>query len=373
MRNPEDQRQNLAQAILHVRSQRATSRRTLAEVMRLSPTTAGLYVDQLIASGHLRESGLEQGVMGRPKRSLSTVAEAGVFVGIEFNAERVQGVRVDFSGKLAAGELRALPADADTAMVMAEIKSLIAALLRGATGPLLGIGLGAPGVVDPQRGVGVYYAFLPDWKEVPVGAQLQGRFKMPVTLENNLRAIALAERWFGGAQQLSDYLILGPRSGFGVAMVIDGTLIGGAHYAAGEVGLWPWPDRPSGTQMHDHLSAPAAWRRLKGVTARARLPTDLRAALAVHADSSGEAWHSLVQDFAQVLASLQLLLDPTTCFLHGPLTALGDRFCQAIQTAILSLAPSLGSRPLAILPSSLEDDAGALGAASLAMESWAPE
>ena len=93
MRNPEDQRHLLSQAVLHVRSQRATSRRELADVMRLSPTTAGQYADQLIASRHLNENGVEKGPMGRPKRSLTTNADAGWFAGIEFNAERIQGVR----------------------------------------------------------------------------------------------------------------------------------------------------------------------------------------------------------------------------------------------------------------------------------------
>lgn len=372
MRNPEDQRQNLAQSILNVRSQRATSRRTLANLMKLSPTTAGLYVDQLIESGHLRESGLEQGLTGRPKRTLSTVAEAGWFAGIEFNAERVQGVKVDFSGRLIGSELRPLPEDANAQKVMTEVKNVITTMINGTSSPLLGIGLGAPGVVDPQRGVGVYYAFLPDWKEVSVAAQLNNRFKVPVTLENNLRAIALAERWFGGASQLTNYLILGPRSGFGIAIVQGGNIIGGAHNAAGEVGLWPWPDRLCGTYLHDHLSSPAVWRRLKGVTARAKLPGDLRTALASFADSSCEAWQEVVQDYAQVLASLHLLLDTTTCFLHGPLTALGNRFCQAVCAAIPQMVPSLQDRPLALLPSTLSDDAGALGAASLAMEAWVP-
>lgn len=370
MRNLDEQRQSLAQAVLNVRSQRATSRRTLADVMRLSPTTAGFYVDQLIASGYLCESGLEQGLMGRPKRSLTTVAEAGWFVGIEFNAARMQGVRVDFSGRLVASELRPLAEGADTRQVMAEIKKLIVELKRDSVGPLLGIGLGAPGVVDPQRGVGVHYAFLPDWKEVPVAAQLGSRFKVPVTLENNLRAIALAERWFGGAQQLTDYLILGPRSGFGVAIVHGGSLMGGAHHAAGEVGLWPWP---KGTQLHDHLSAPVVWRRLCGATTRTRLPSDLRAALTEYADSDSEAWRGVVQDFAHVLVCLQLLLDPGACFLHGPLTALGERFCKAVCAAIGQRVHSLQGRPLVFLPSNLGDDAGALGAASLAMEAWAPD
>jgi predicted NBD/HSP70 family sugar kinase len=373
MINPEDLRRNLAETVTNIRSGRATSRRKIADVMRLSPTTAGMYVDQLIESGYLHESGLEQGRMGRPMRTLNTVADAGWFAGIEFNAERVQGVRVDFSGHVSTKAVRPLPENADTKKVLAEIKTLIASLGRRASDPMLGIGLGAPGVVDPKRGVGVYYAFIEDWREIAVAAELNARFKVPVTLENNLRAIALAERWFGGAKELTDYMILGPRSGFGVAIVSAGKVIGGARNAAGEAGLWPWPDRSGQTRLHDHLSAPAVWRRLKGASAKAKLPTDLRSALAAHQHDNSEAWRNVILDYAQVLASLHLLLDGTTCFLHGPLTVLGDRFCHAISAAMLQSTPSLKNQPLAFLPSKLADDAGALGAASLAMEAWIPD
>ena len=60
MRSPEELRQSLAEAIRHVRSGRATSRRTLADVMRLSPTTAGFYADHVVQLAPATCSSLEQ-------------------------------------------------------------------------------------------------------------------------------------------------------------------------------------------------------------------------------------------------------------------------------------------------------------------------
>jgi len=372
MRSSEELRRNLAEAILHVRSGRATSRRTLADVMRLSPTTTGLYVDTLIASGHLHESGLVQGRMGRPKRAIVSVADAGWFAGIEFNAERVQAVLVDFSGAQRQTLTRPLPSDADAKSVLKEIVALITTLKREAAGLLLAIGVGAPGVVDPTAGVGVHYSFLPDWSNVPVGADLTKRFSVPVILENNLRVIALAERWFGGGRNLDDYVILGPRSGFGIAVMKHGRLIDGQHDAAGEIGRWVWPLGGEGREMHDALSSPAVWRRLAGVTTRARLPMDLHAALQSFAGADDEAWSDIVTDYARVLGLLHLLLDSSAYFLHGPLTALGARFCANIAARAVTLMPALRDMPPNIIPSALGDDAGALGAACMAMEAWVP-
>ena len=133
----------------------------------------------------------------RPKRSLTTNADAGWFAGIEFNAERIQGVRVDFSGVKAASLTTSLPESVTPKAVIVEISKMIAALAKGATGTLLGIGVGVPGIVDPVSGIARDYTFIEGWKEVPLAQTLHDKHAVPVTLDNNLRTIALAERWFG--------------------------------------------------------------------------------------------------------------------------------------------------------------------------------
>jgi predicted NBD/HSP70 family sugar kinase len=192
-------------------------------------------------------------------------------------------------------------------------------------------------------------------------------------VENNLRAIALAERWFGGGRKLDDYVILGPRSGFGVALVQSGRVQRGAHHAAGEIGHWLWGlSGGKNPELQQQLSAPAIWRRLSGASERAELPEDLRAAFASLANVSAPSWNEVVADYARVVGCLQLLLDTDVFFLHGPLTALGQRFCDEIAHATRELLPSLKDCTFRIIPSSLGDDAGALGAASRAMEGWSP-
>lgn len=374
-KNPVFQQETFGAAILKVRSGLATSRTTLARTLGISPSTVGLYVDRLIADGWLNESGLNQGPMGRPRRVLTTVAEAGWFAGVEFNAHRLQAVGVDFSGKAAASRSLLLPADVSTAAVIQAIHNSVAELAKSMRGPLLSVGLGAPGLVDSTAGIGMRYAFIADWNDVPLVSHIQARLQVPVILENNLRAIALAERWFGLGHDVSDYVILGPRSGFGIAMVMRGQLIEGAHHAAGEVGLWPWPlggSNGSEQELHHVLSATATWRRLADVPASAKLPDDLRSALAGYAAVESSTWDAVCSDFGRVIGFLRLVLDAEIFILHGPLTALGARFCESIVAHGRRIMPALQAVPFKVTPSTLGDDAGALGAASLAMEAWSP-
>ena len=374
MRNkPAVQTALLGSILIQLRSKRANSRSTLSKVTGLSPSTVGLYVEQLLSASLVTESGLEQGSMGRPKRKLSLCAEAGWFAGIEFNAERLRAVCVDFSGVQKHSLVTRLPARIDTRTAIKEIKNSIAELGKLAEGSLFAVGVGAPGIIDPIAGRAIYYSYIPDWSNVPLVAEIQRRFHTPVTLENNLRAIALAERWFGGGRGLEDYVVLGPRSGFGMAIVKNGKLVNGAHHAAGEIGFWSWPVEGKERKLDDALSSPAVWRRLNGLSPRCKLPSDLYEALSAFSEESGKEWRSIVEEFAKLLELLQWLLDSHTYFLHGPLTALGERFCQAIIERLAARVPAFHGKLLNLVPSNLGDNAGALGAASLAMEAWAPE
>jgi len=376
MRSPSDQAEIAAQIILLVRSGRATSRRMLSEVAHLSPTTAGMYVDQLITSGLLSESGLEQGAMGRPKRLLTVQASAGWFAGVELNAERAQAMAVDFSGQVKASKVVFLPRDPEVETVLPILMDMVRAMKKTMTGagPLLGIGIGAPGVVEPTRGVGVFYSFIRGWNEVALDTHFRKAFHVPVTVENNLRVTALAERWHGDGRDLQDYVILGPRSGFGVAMVQGGKLVTGARFAAGEIGRWPWPlhAETSRQEVQVALSAPAIYRRLSRSKLSSAVPNDLHSAFTKLAGTTGPEWDEVVRDYGRLIGILHLLLDAEAYLLHGPLTALGKRFCEAVVQAAMSLCPAISKRSVRLEPSRLGDNAGALGAASLAMEAWSP-
>src|SRR5688572_24179415 len=171
-KNPAIQRDLLGAAVLHLRSGRAVSRSSLAVSLGVAPSTVGLYVDQLIADGFVDESGLEQGPLGRPKRRLATLPGAGWFAGVEFNAERVQAVSVNFSGQRVTAQSKWLPDDGDTRTVLQTIKTVVGTLAKNTPGPLLAIGSGAPGIVDPNVGVAEHYAFIPDWRNVPLAETL---------------------------------------------------------------------------------------------------------------------------------------------------------------------------------------------------------
>lgn len=361
-----------ARIVREVRNGRATARAVLADLLEIAPSTMGIHVEDLAKRGFIVESGLERGATGRPKRLLKLVAQAGWFAGVEFTGGRMQAARLDFAGKVEKSLNQPLPLKIPAAQMIDRVEAIVRELHAGATGPCFGIGVGSPGMVDAAEGRVVYSQFQPDWQQVPLAQELRRRFDTRVTVENNLHVITLAERWFGEGRDEDDFIVVRARLGFGIGIVKGGKLLPGAHHATGEVGMLPWPLEGGRKQVHETFSARNVWQKLSGKGA-VEQPEDLRAALTALADTKGEAWDEVVTDYARLLGITQLILDARRYFLHGSLAALGTRFCEDIMKRSQELVPALSHSPIHLSPTTLGKDAGALGAASLAMEAWTPD
>lgn len=335
----------------------------------------GIHVEELVRRGFLTESGVERGPTGRPKRILKLIASMGWFAGIEFTGGRLQAIRLDFAGKVQRAIVEPLPEKISATEVVNRLIEAVNKLREDAQGLLLGLGVGAPGLVNPASGEVVYSLYQPDWNNIPLADILRQSLRVRVTVENNLHAITLAEQWFGDGRDEQDFAVVRARNGFGLGVVKGGKLLPGAHHATGELGLLPWPlvGAANGNHVHDELAARKVWARLSGAASIADAPLDLHNGLLAYADAHGAEWEAVVTDYARVLGIAQLLLDARVYFLHGPLRALGERFCDEIVVRSLELAPALRYCPIDLRPSKLGKEAGALGAASLAMEAWNPD
>lgn len=202
-----------ARIVREVRRGHVSSRVALADELEIAPSTMGIHVDELLERGFLIESGIARGATGRPKRLLKLVSKAGWFAGVEFTGGRLQAVRLDFAGGIEATQVEALPARVTAPEIVERLAKAVNRLREGAVGPLLGVGIGSPGFVDPQKGQVLYSQFQPDWKEVPLADLLAEQLKARVLVENNLHVITLAERWFGEGRDEPDFVIVRARQG----------------------------------------------------------------------------------------------------------------------------------------------------------------
>jgi glucokinase len=102
--------------------------------------------------------------------------------------------------------------------------------------PLLGIGIGVPGIIDMQTGLLRESPNLPGWAEYPVRAEIERRLKTIVILENDANVAALGEKWLGAAKDYADMAMLTLGTGVGGGLVMGGDIWRGANGMAGEFG-----------------------------------------------------------------------------------------------------------------------------------------
>jgi len=209
------------------------SRADIARETGLTRVTVSDLVAELIVEGLIIETGQREDVRpGKPATLLDLNRGAFQIIGIDLSEYATfRGAVLDLDGQiLHRAELPlagATGADA-TALVTALADTLVAA----ATLPVLGMGVGSPGVVD-LAGV-VLSAPNLGWVDEPLQQAMSVRFGVPVVVANDANVAALAEHSFGGAD--SDMMLIKVGHGVGAGLLLDGTPLFGSRFAAGEIG-----------------------------------------------------------------------------------------------------------------------------------------
>jgi glucokinase len=102
---------------------------------------------------------------------------------------------------------------------------------------LLGVGVGASGLVDAEAGVNLLAPNL-GWRHLPIRQMMRELLGLPVAVDNNVRCMALAESLFGAGRNARVLAYVYARVGVGAGLVVDGQVYRGAGFGAGEIGHW---------------------------------------------------------------------------------------------------------------------------------------
>jgi len=108
-----------------------------------------------------------------------------------------------------------------------------------------GIGVGAPSVIDVANGVVFDTQNIPSWRDVdvPLGARLTERYRVPVYVNNDANCFVLGEKYFGKAVSFSNVVGVTIGTGLGSGLIINDRLYSGTNCGAGEFGMCPFRDR----------------------------------------------------------------------------------------------------------------------------------
>jgi predicted NBD/HSP70 family sugar kinase len=210
------------------------SRADLARATGLTRVTVSDLVGGLISNGLLGELGSPtENRVGKPPTFVGLLADAAHIVALDLSPDdRMTGAVVDLFGQVKA---RAeVPREGACGEEAVRLAVGLAEQLRGSTGrPVLGVGLGSPGVVDGNGVVLDAHNLL--WAGVDLTGILRSRLGLPVYVANDATTAVLAEYTFGGTTA-ADLMLVRIGTGVGAGLVVGGALVQGHAWAAGEIG-----------------------------------------------------------------------------------------------------------------------------------------
>ncbi|HAF14044.1 MAG TPA: hypothetical protein DCK99_10175 [Blastocatellia bacterium] len=217
----------------YVRELGPISRAEIARETALQRSTVSLIVDELSADGLIEEvSGESTG--GRPPSLLSLRTADAVAIGVDLGIVKTVMATSDLAGRVL--EQEEFPTDHDVNNALTKMVECAQRLIRKNGGTIEGIGISLPGVVDPETG-NLYVPHF-NWRNEPIAETLTRDTSLPVTVDNDANAAALAELWFGRPEirEVRDFILVLVEEGLGTGIVFDGQVYRGEGGSAGEFG-----------------------------------------------------------------------------------------------------------------------------------------
>ncbi|MGY2064360.1 ROK family protein [Blastococcus sp. SYSU DS0619] len=302
-----------------------------AEVQRgtgLPHVTVAQALDFLVTHGYVVKEPERPG--GPPSLRVNERQYGAIGVSV------AQGVVVGVLADLRARDLATASRAVDTTNVedvVASINQLCRELLSGEsvdTREVIGLGVNLPGHVDPRRGVVLYSPLGPsgEWTDVDLASRLVNETKLPTTVENDVNALALHEKYFGEGQGLCDFAVVfvtPDGEGVGSGLVVGGSLVHGSTGSAGEIGHAPLGDgsRQCRCSNYGCLEATVGFSSMKARLSEAgvQVPAGLAEVSMRASDGDAQVRDAFAEAgsaFGRGVATILSTLDPELAILSGP-------------------------------------------------------
>lgn len=300
-----------------------------------------------------------------------------VVVGVDIGGTAIKGVLSGPDGEPRARFGRSTPvADGVDAVVDAIVATASRLLEQRARAQPVAVGLVMPGVVDRAEGIARYSANI-GWRELPLRRIVADRLGLPVAIEHDVRAAALAEVTSGAARGLREVLFVSIGTGLAGALVTRGAVVDGAAGLAGEIGhvpVFPGGEPCACGQRgcaETYASAASVSRRYAEACGGALVPAEVVIQQAAQGDGRARTvLDDAVVALTRMVLGVVLLADPEVVVLAGGMAGAGAALTDPLAAGLGRAL--LWRRSPPVMVSGLGADAGARGAALLAWTARSP-
>ncbi len=346
----------------------ALSRAEIARATQLTAQTVSNIIDQFAETGLVAPDAPVRGGRGQPATPYRIVPNGAYSIGIQIDRHQVLGIGADLSGRTLSRQQHRLPKGGPK-KGLTVVLNLIAAIQRDLTAAderskdrLLGLGIAMPGPfgqrLDPQNPPSdplVDPWVMQEWHDFPLLARLESETGLEAGLQNDAGAAAVAEKMYGVASGLDNFVYLFFGYGLGAGLIIQGEVYAGGAGNAGEIGQLPAAVGPAAGKkagaapqtLEHYVSMLAVCRTLgldPGMTGLfARLDS-----LLARRDKTLLHWSAEAgQHLRQAIQIIEAMFDPQTVVLGGQLP---QGLLHDIARHVAPLLPSVADRAARNLP-----------------------
>jgi len=211
------------------------SRASLARSTDLTRTTISSIVSQLIQDGLVQEIGVGVSDGGKPPVIIQIDVHGRHLIGLDLTDSCFRGGVTDLRGNILY-QYEMPMQDQDGEAALALVYNLVDTLVAATDQPILGIGIGTPGLINVPHGI-IRQAINLRWRDLPLLNLLTQRYHLPCYLSNDSHAAAVGEYIFGQPKQSKTHLVVVKAGqGISIGIILDGRLYLGESSMAGDIG-----------------------------------------------------------------------------------------------------------------------------------------
>jgi len=232
---------NIAAVLKVLRTGGRMSRAEIAEITGLTPASVTNITKFLMNAGYLNETGIGESSGGRPPVILELNPEVRYVIGVELGVGVIEVVISNLDAKIIAKKTMEIE-DKEDKKVYSEVLNKLISMIRGIIeesniekDKIMGIGMAVHGVVNTSTGVSEFAPYY-NWRKVSIAQDLEEALGYPIYIDNDVRAMALGESWFGCAKGIDNFITINISNGIGAGIIIENKPYYGVDYSAGEIG-----------------------------------------------------------------------------------------------------------------------------------------
>ncbi|MEK6283963.1 MAG: ROK family transcriptional regulator [Acidobacteriota bacterium] len=373
--NPHTIRDINRQIVLnYVREREPISRATIARETALQRSTISEIVEGLTGEGLVEEIGAGKSTGGRRPTLLRLRTVGAIAIGVNITPTYTTIASSDLAGVVVQQE--AFPTDSAPERTFNRIIEIISKFSD--QGSIEGIGVSIPGLVNPATGNVIFVPYF-KWRDLPIAETISRATGLPVTIDNDANAVALAELWFGRPEvrDARDFIFVLVADGVGTGIIFDGQVYRGVRGAAGEFGHMivgssaPVPCSCGNDDCWEAFAseraATARYQRLSGASDAPDFETLIDRALAGEQEAK-TALTETARYLAIGISNLVVGFSPEAVIVGGAITRAWSLIEKAL-TEKIERSVRRGVPSARILRSTLNGDPTLMGALSLVLAS----